>query len=81
MHEQYGWLSCGWIGSTSLLMNHSGPIVRINPHELHINDPEYIDTLYSGPSKIRDKYRWMARMIACKPTPHRISKLRDSDLA
>ncbi|KAI1503054.1 putative flavonoid 3-hydroxylase [Biscogniauxia marginata] len=34
-----------------------GPIVRINPHEIHIRDSTWIDTLYSGPKHgQRDKY-------------------------
>jgi hypothetical protein len=41
----------------------AGPIVRINPFELHINDPEYYDELYSGSSKKRDKYEWAARLF------------------
>ncbi|KAJ5282252.1 hypothetical protein N7497_012066 [Penicillium chrysogenum] len=32
-----------------------GPILRINPHELHIKDPSYYDTLYGGPLNKRDK--------------------------
>ena len=39
--------------------NLEGPIVRINPYEIHINDPEYIDEVYAGASKKRDKYRWV----------------------
>lgn len=41
--------------------NHQGPIIRINPHEIHMNDPEYIDEVYAGSSKKRDKYRWITR--------------------
>lgn len=33
-----------------------GPIVRINPEELHIDDPEYYDEIYGSTTKKRDKY-------------------------
>ncbi|KAI0380853.1 cytochrome protein [Hypomontagnella monticulosa] len=35
-----------------------GPIVRINPHEIHIDDPAWVDTLYINPSQgVREKYK------------------------
>ncbi|KAI0405460.1 putative cytochrome P450 [Xylaria palmicola] len=34
-----------------------GPIVRINPHEIHVCDSTWLDTLYTGPAYgKRDKY-------------------------
>ncbi|CAI7646474.1 unnamed protein product [Penicillium glandicola] len=32
-----------------------GPILRINPHEIHIRDPKFFDTLYGGPLNKRDR--------------------------
>ncbi|KAH8600807.1 putative cytochrome P450 [Bisporella sp. PMI_857] len=44
-----------------------GPIVRINPWEIHIQDSEYYDELYSSNSYKRDKYLWF---VAGGGSPH-----------
>ena len=46
-------------------MRQKGPIVRINPYEIHINDPEYIDEVYPGSSRRTAKWDWAAKMFVC----------------
>ncbi|KAL9074546.1 MAG: hypothetical protein Q9157_004341 [Trypethelium eluteriae] len=41
----------------------SGPIIRINPNELHIRDPEYFETIYSQGNDI-DKVEWQRFMFS-----------------
>ncbi|TLD20674.1 hypothetical protein PspLS_08795 [Pyricularia sp. CBS 133598] len=62
-----------------------GPIVRINPDELHILDPEYYDTLYSGAAQRRDKWWWSSNMFGngvamFSTTSHDLHRLRRSPL-
>lgn len=35
-----------------------GPIVRINPEEIHILDAEYYDQVYAGAGRKRDKWSY-----------------------
>jgi cytochrome P450 len=36
-----------------------GPIIRINPYELHVSSPDFIEKLYTGPGKRRHRWGWM----------------------
>ncbi|MCJ1398638.1 hypothetical protein MMC11_001838 [Xylographa trunciseda] len=42
-----------------------GPIIRINPYELHVSDSNYYETLYasSASGEKRDKWEWYTKMF------------------
>jgi hypothetical protein len=50
------WPGGQFMFETDRLHEEYGPIIRVNPDELHINDPEWYDTLYRAGSAVRDKY-------------------------
>jgi hypothetical protein len=61
-----------------------GPIVRINPWELHIETPEYYDTLYSNVK--RNKWAWWVRTFGIPggsafTADHNLHRIRRSALA
>ena len=55
MHSKYGRTPAQSMSSPASfeeLKQSIGPIVRINPDEIHIDDPEWFDVLYTGPSSV-----------------------------
>lgn len=56
LHEKYGGDYTALNRVLTSLNSVKDLIVRINPWELHINDPDYYDQLYAGAGKRRDKY-------------------------
>jgi len=58
-----------------------GPIIRINPWELHIRDPEFYETIYDGHGDRRDKFlphcQWTDTSSAGQATvDHDLHKIR-----
>jgi hypothetical protein len=53
MHEIYGGLYARDRRLYAYSDHPTGPVVRINPNELHVKDPEWAEVLYVNPSKVR----------------------------
>jgi cytochrome P450 len=51
-----------------LVIDLVGPIVRISPNIVHINDPEYIDHVFAGSGKKREKGQQTINGLAGSPT-------------
>ena len=45
------------------LISPTGPIVRINPYELHVADPTFADALYPNVAKNVERWAWSAGMF------------------
>ncbi|KAI2781612.1 cytochrome P450 [Daldinia loculata] len=66
-----------------------GPIVRINPDELHCNDPYFSDEIYAGGNRIRDKWQHQLNTGAAGPVsvtgfstvPHELHRIRKAPFA
>ncbi|KAI0854609.1 cytochrome P450 [Xylaria cubensis] len=53
-----------------------GPIIRINPDEIHFNDPEFINDIYPATRRKTDKPLWVGRRSG---TPDSIVATMDHD--
>ncbi|KAI9806985.1 MAG: hypothetical protein M1833_002643 [Piccolia ochrophora] len=63
-----------------------GPIVRINPFELHVNDPEFYEEVYAGTTRTTDKWHWSAKMFGdggsgFSTVPHELHRRRRAALS
>ena len=82
LHDEYG--PSQFISPQAFqqhLIKRTGPIIRINPYELHIKDPEFYDNLYSGPGSKRDKWSWSVNLFGNSlsmfgTAPHDLHRLR-----
>ena len=71
--------------TAAYLLYITGPILRINPEELHIDDPDFYDQVYVGSSRRTTKWYWSAKMFgttnaAVSTTDHDVHRMRRSAL-
>lgn len=60
-----------------------GPIMCINPEEVHVIDPEFLDEIFPGPTRKRDKWWRHTKALGIEQsiistTPHDLHRLRRS---
>ncbi|KAK0749537.1 cytochrome P450 CYP542B3 [Schizothecium vesticola] len=62
-----------------------GPIIRINPYEVHINDPDFFPHLYPTSTRRRDRWLFFTRQFGAEGSgvgtvDHHLHKLRRAPL-
>jgi hypothetical protein len=63
-----------------------GPIVRINPYELHVDDPDFLEDIFTGPgTHKRDKWEWGTKGLGVPgatlmTNPHDLHRVRRAAL-
>ncbi|KAL2018687.1 hypothetical protein VTK56DRAFT_522 [Thermocarpiscus australiensis] len=86
----YDWILVGRYGKVIKRMHDKyGPIVRINPDELHCSDPYFTDEIYAGPGRIRDKWQHQLNTGGAGPVsvtgfstvPHELHRMRKGALS
>ncbi|KAL2151657.1 hypothetical protein VTH82DRAFT_6755 [Thermothelomyces myriococcoides] len=86
----YDWILVGRYGKVIKRMHDKyGPIVRINPDELHCSDPYFTDEIYTGPGRIRDKWQHQLNTGGAGPVsvtgfstvPHELHRIRKGALS
>lgn len=86
MHRQYGKrTSCCPSQVLITRRPRTGPIVRVNPYEIHVNDPEFFNEIYASSSRPRNKYEWHSKsstsQLSFAFTPeHSLHRLRREPL-
>jgi hypothetical protein len=63
-----------------------GPIIRINPHELHVLDPDFYEVLYAAGGSKRDRDPWHTNSLALENSllatvPHDLHRKRRAALS
>ncbi|KAI2604246.1 cytochrome P450 [Hypoxylon fragiforme] len=65
-----------------------GPIIRINPDELHCNDPRFSDEIYAGGNRIRDRWQHQLNtgtgpvlLSEFSTAPHELHRMRKGAFA
>ena len=63
-----------------------GPVVRINPRELHFYTPPFYEEIYAGPTRRRDRWEWYTKGFGMpgaggSTNPHDLHKMRRAALS
>ena len=66
--------------STQLTLVIPGPIVRINPIHIHINDPDFYDEIHGGGNRRRDRCSWSLHADDNSPTSGTMLQAMGHDL-